>query len=43
VRDDDQRGDLKQELVDLQELFRISPGRISIQKAIEDVKAKLAH
>jgi len=43
VRDDEQSGNLKQLLADLEELEKISPNKAGIDKYIQDVKAKLAH
>jgi hypothetical protein len=43
VRDDQQSGNLQQLLADLQELEKVSPSKESIDKQIEEVKAKLAH
>jgi tetratricopeptide (TPR) repeat protein len=43
VRDDQQSGNLKQLLADLEELDRATPRNAVIEKEIQDVKAKLAH
>jgi len=43
VRDDERSGDLKQLLADLEELKKVAPGKGSLEKYIEEVKAKLAH
>ncbi|MGP8198046.1 MAG: tetratricopeptide repeat protein [Limisphaerales bacterium] len=43
VRDDEQSGDLKQLLADLEELDKATPRNAVIEKEIQDVKAKLAH
>ncbi len=43
VKADQQSGDLKQLLADLEELKPISPTKESIEKYIQDVKAKMAH
>jgi tetratricopeptide (TPR) repeat protein len=43
VRADQQSGDLKKLLVDLEELVKISPNKSSVEKYIEEVKAKLVH
>ena len=43
VRYDEQKGDLKQLLADLEELKAHSVGTGSLEKYIEEVKAKLAH
>jgi tetratricopeptide (TPR) repeat protein len=43
VRDDQRTGDNKQLLSDLQELEKFSLSKESLDKQIEDVKAKLAH
>jgi tetratricopeptide (TPR) repeat protein len=43
VRDDQQSGDLKQELADLEELEKISPNKEGVEKSIQEVKARLPH
>jgi tetratricopeptide (TPR) repeat protein len=43
VRDDQQSGNLKQLLADLEELDKATPRNAVIEKEIQDVKAKLAH
>ncbi len=43
VRDDQQSGNLKQLLADLEELEKATPRNAVIEKEIQDVKAKLAH
>jgi tetratricopeptide (TPR) repeat protein len=43
VRADQQSGDYKRLLADLEELEKISPSKESIEKYIQDVKFKMAH
>jgi tetratricopeptide (TPR) repeat protein len=43
IRDDEQSGDLRQLLADLEALQIISPGNPTLEKYIQEVKAKLAH
>jgi tetratricopeptide (TPR) repeat protein len=43
VRDDEQAGNLKQLLADLEELEKTSPSKETLQTYIQNVKAKLAH
>jgi tetratricopeptide (TPR) repeat protein len=43
VRDDQQSGNLKQLLADLEELEKATPMKGTLDKEIQDVKAKLAH
>ena len=43
VRDDQQSGDLKQLLADLEALEKVSPSKGTLDKEIQEVKAKLAH
>jgi tetratricopeptide (TPR) repeat protein len=43
VRDDQQSGNLRQLLADLEELAKASPRKGTLDKEIQDVKAKLAH
>jgi tetratricopeptide (TPR) repeat protein len=43
VRDDQQSGDLKQLLADLEELEKATPRKATLDIEIQDVKAKLAH
>jgi hypothetical protein len=43
VREDEQSGNLKQLLADLEELDAATPRNAVIEKEIQDVKAKLAH
>lgn len=42
IREDEQVGNLKQELADLEELAKNSPSRTALEKSIQDVKARLA-
>jgi hypothetical protein len=43
VRDDQNTGNLKQLLADLQELEKNSPSKTALDQQIEEVKAKLGH
>jgi tetratricopeptide (TPR) repeat protein len=43
VRDDQQSGNLKQLLADLEALEKVSPSKGTLDKEIQEVKAKLAH
>jgi tetratricopeptide (TPR) repeat protein len=43
VRDDEQSGNLKQLLADLEDLAKVSPRKGALEKYIGEVKAKLAH
>jgi tetratricopeptide (TPR) repeat protein len=42
VKTDRAQGDLKQEIVDLEELQQVAPAKASLQQQIDDAKAKLA-
>ncbi len=42
VRVDREDGDLKQQLADLRDLLKVSPSKESLQRSIDEVKAKLA-